>query len=63
MAVYLQPSYERKSAAQNPEKLHRSPALETAVVASVAVTLLLLWVDIPALPEIFKPALPLHDVG
>jgi decaprenyl-phosphate phosphoribosyltransferase len=61
MAVYLQLSYERESAVQNPEKLHRSPALMTAVVACVAVMLLLLWVDVPVLQEIFKPTLPLRS--
>ncbi len=57
MAVYLQLSYERDSAVQNPERLHRSPRLMAAVTTCVAAMMLLLWVHIPALQNLFRPTL------
>lgn len=62
MAVYLQLAYERESAVQNPEKLHRSPRLMIAVGICAVCMVALLWVDVPALLEIFKPTLPVEMV-
>jgi len=60
MAVYLQLSYDGESAVQNPEKLHRSGKLMSAVVVCCAVMLLLLWIDIPVMDKMFRPTLPLQ---
>jgi len=59
MAVYLRLSYDRESAVQNPEKLHRCPRLMIAVALCAASMAVLLWVNIPALQEVLKPTLPL----
>lgn len=57
MAIYLQLSYERGSAVQNPEKLHRSPRLMIPVVACAIVMLVLLRANIPWMQNFFKPML------
>lgn len=61
MAVYLRLSYERGSAVQNPEKLHRSPKLMISVLVCAAVMLILLRVDIPWMQNFFKPTLPVSS--
>jgi decaprenyl-phosphate phosphoribosyltransferase len=58
MAIYLKLSYQPGSAVQNPEKLHRSPQLMAAVILCSVTMLILLWVDIPLLHQIFAPTLP-----
>jgi decaprenyl-phosphate phosphoribosyltransferase len=63
MAVYLQLSYEREGAVQNPEKLHRSGRLMGAVVICFITMIALLWVDVPVLNEMFRPTLPLQSSG
>lgn len=60
MAVYLQLSYQRESAVQNPEKLHRSGALMSVVTLCFITIVVLLWVDVPLLNEVFRPTLPTH---
>lgn len=60
MAVYLQLSYDRESAVQNPEKLHRSPRLMIAVGLCAAAMLILLWINIPVLEQFFRPTLPIR---
>jgi decaprenyl-phosphate phosphoribosyltransferase len=60
MAIYLHLSFEPASPVQNPEKLHRSPALMAAVIGCAAVMVALLWTDIPALYHLLQPTLRPH---
>ncbi|MFV0309332.1 MAG: UbiA family prenyltransferase [Desertimonas sp.] len=55
MAIYFSLALRDDSAVINPERLYRQPALMTATVACAAVMLVLMFVDIPALEEIFRP--------
>ena len=55
MAAYLALAFKPGSAAQEPEKLYREPALMVAVVCSAALMTLLLFVDLPVLHRIFAP--------
>jgi len=55
MAIYLKLSFEPNSAAQNPERLYREPALMWAVCCCSAVVVLLLFVDMPWLHQLFAP--------
>ena len=54
MSQYLALGFEDDSAAQNPEKLYRSPRLMVAVIACSIAMALLLFVDVPALHNIFS---------
>jgi hypothetical protein len=58
MSTYFKLAFEPHSAAQNPEKLYREPALmiEAALIAVLMTALL--YFDIPALGHIFSPTLP-----
>jgi 4-hydroxybenzoate polyprenyltransferase len=58
MAVYLHVAFKDDSAAQNPERLYREPALLGSVVAATVLILLLLAVDLPIMQRIFTPTAP-----
>ena len=53
MATYLAIGFKPGSATQTPEKLYREPILMVSVVACAVLIAVLLFVDIPALHEIF----------
>jgi 4-hydroxybenzoate polyprenyltransferase len=58
MAVYMKVSFKPDSAAQNPEKLYREPALMASFLATVCVLGLLLFIRIPRLEIFFLPTMP-----
>ncbi len=58
MAIYFKLAFQRNSAVQNPEKLYREPGLMLWFTATVAVMVLLLFVRLPWLENIFMPTLP-----
>ena len=58
MCTYFNLAFQPQSPVQNPEKLYREPVLMTEVALSVAVILILLFVDIPQLSAVFAPTLP-----
>jgi 4-hydroxybenzoate polyprenyltransferase len=58
MALYLQVALKENSAAQNPERLYREPALMGAVVGAALVMLVLLSIDLPIMQRIFTPTAP-----
>lgn len=55
MAAYLALAFERNGAAEHPEKLYREPVLMASVIACSIAMSLLLFVNIPALHNIFTP--------
>jgi 4-hydroxybenzoate polyprenyltransferase len=63
MAVYLHLSYCPDSAAQNPEKLHRSKKLMLSVIACAVTMIALLWIDIPFLSNFFTPTMPTTTIS
>jgi hypothetical protein len=58
MAIYFKLSFEPHSAVQNPEKLYREPSLMLWFTATVTVMVLLLFVRLPWLENIFMPTIP-----
>jgi len=58
MAVYLQLSFDRNSAVQNPEYLHRQPKLMISVAVCAATMAILIFWNIPVLQQMFSPTLP-----
>jgi decaprenyl-phosphate phosphoribosyltransferase len=58
MAIYFKLSFEPHSAVQNPEKLYREPSLMLWFAATVTVMVLLLFIRLPALENIFMPTIP-----
>lgn len=58
MAIYLRVALKTDSAAAQPEKLYREPALMTAIVACAVVMVVLLRVDLPVMHRIFTPTAP-----
>src|SRR6202789_4011417 len=58
MAIYLNLSFQKDSAVQNPEKLYREPLLMASFAATVLVMSLLLFIRLPRLEEFFMPTLP-----
>jgi len=56
MAAYLSLAFKHDSAVQRPEGLYREPALMAAVVSCAAVMIVLLFVDMPILHNIFVPS-------
>jgi len=58
MAVYLLLAFQRDSAVQRPEALYREPLLMASVFACAGVTVVLLFVDVPLLHQIFTPTGP-----
>jgi hypothetical protein len=63
MAVYLSVAMKDNSAAQNPEKLYREPALMASVIGAALVIVLLLAVDLPVMQRIFTPTAPTDRGG
>ena len=58
MAIYFKLSFKQGSAVQNPEKLYREPSLMLWFTATVVVMVVLLFVRLPWLEEIFMPTMP-----
>ena len=58
MAIYLALAFKPNSAVQRPEGLYREPVLMAAVVGCAVLTAVLLFVDIPSLPQLFTPTAP-----
>jgi decaprenyl-phosphate phosphoribosyltransferase len=58
MAIYFKLAFKPGSAVQNPEKLYREPGLMAWFAATVVVMVLLLFVRLPWLEDIFIPTLP-----
>jgi decaprenyl-phosphate phosphoribosyltransferase len=56
MAVYFLLSFEADSPVQHPERLYREPRLALAVVACSLTLVLLMFVQIPQLSELFTPS-------
>src|SRR6476661_8384237 len=63
MAVYLHVALKDNSAAQNPEKLYREPALMASVVAAALLICALLSVDLPIMQRVFTPTAPTSRGG
>jgi 4-hydroxybenzoate polyprenyltransferase len=53
MAAYLSMAYKQNSAAQRPEGLYKEPDLMKAVLVCAVVMVILLYVDVPILKEVF----------
>jgi hypothetical protein len=60
MAIYCNLAFDRDSCVQNPEKLHREKRLMIAVILCAALMTALLFIDIPALNELFSPSIPVQ---
>lgn len=58
MAIYMRMAFKLNSAAQTPERLHKEPLLMIAVTLCAVAMLILLFVDIPVLQQIFAPTAP-----
>ena len=58
MAIYFKLSFEPHSAVQNPEKLYREPRLMVWFGVTVVVMVMLLFVRLPWLENIFMPTIP-----
>lgn len=58
MATYLSLAFKKDSAVQRPEGLYREPRLMVAVVSCAVLMVLLLFVDVPILYQIFVPSAP-----
>lgn len=63
MAVYLHVALKDNSAAQNPEKLYREPALMGSVVLAAFMFMVLLNIDLPIMHDIFTPTAPTTHGG
>jgi len=63
MALYLHVAFKDDSAAQNPERLYREPALMTSVVIASLLIVMLLSVDLPLMHRIFLPTAPTSHGG
>ena len=63
MALYLSVAMKDNSAAQNPEKLYREPALMASVVGAALVIVVLLNVDLPFMQRVFTPTAPTSRGG
>jgi len=58
MAIYFNLAFQSHSAVQNPEKLYREPRLMLWFLATVTIMVLLLFVRLPWLENIFMPTIP-----
>ena len=58
MAIYLDLSFKKNSAVQNPEGLYREPKLMVAVIACTVLMAALMLIDIPTMQTIFNPTAP-----
>ena len=63
MAMYLSVAMKDNSAAQNPERLYREPALMASVIGASLVIVVLLSVDLPIMQRIFTPTAPTDRGG
>ena len=63
MAIYFKLAFKPASSVQNPEKLYREPQLMVWFAATVAVMVLLLFVRLPWLENLFPPTLPNAQVS
>jgi 4-hydroxybenzoate polyprenyltransferase len=63
MAVYLHVALKENSAAQNPERLYREPALMGSVIVAALLIVGLLSVDLPIMQRIFTPTAPTSHGG
>jgi 4-hydroxybenzoate polyprenyltransferase len=63
MAVYLHVALKENSAAQNPERLYREPALMGSVIVAALLIVTLLSVDLPIMQRIFTPTAPTSHGG
>lgn len=63
MAIYFKLAFEPHSAVQNPEKLYRERGLMGWFTATVVVTVLLLFVRVPVLEQMFLPTLPVAQAA
>jgi 4-hydroxybenzoate polyprenyltransferase len=63
MALYFRLAFKPGSAVQNPERLYREPLLMASVLATFLLMVLLLFVRIPKLEELFMPTLPQEQVS
>jgi hypothetical protein len=55
MVVYFALAFKPESAAQHPELLHREPWLLASVLVCAAAMLAFLFIDVPALHQLFHP--------
>ena len=53
--LYLQVALRKDSPVQEPEKLHREPALVVTIVLLAVVLILLTWIDLPILERLTSP--------
>jgi len=58
MAIYLALAFKPNSAVQRPEGLYKEPVLMAAVVGCALLAAVLLFVDIPSLPQLLTPTAP-----
>lgn len=58
MAIYFGLSFHHESSVQNPEKLYREPKLMIALAVCIAVFVVLLFVDLPWLVNLFPQSRP-----
>ena len=58
MAIYMRMAFKGNSAAQTPERLHKERFLMAAVTVCAAAMMVLLFVDIPVLHQVFAPTAP-----
>jgi decaprenyl-phosphate phosphoribosyltransferase len=58
MAIYLALAFKPNSAVQRPEGLYKEPVLMAAVIGCALLAGLLLFVDIPSLPQLLTPTAP-----
>lgn len=58
MAIYFGLAFHHESSVQNPEKLYREPKLMTALVLCIAVFVVLLFVDMPWIVNLFPQSRP-----
>ena len=58
MAIYFKLAFKTNSAVQNPEKLYREPSLMLWFTATVVVMVMLLFVRLPWLENVFIPTIP-----
>ena len=58
MSIYFGLSFRHESSVQNPEKLYREPRLMSFLVLTVATFVVLLFVDIPWISEVFVKSHP-----
>ena len=63
MAIYLHVALKENSAAQNPERLYREPALMASVVGASLLIMILLSFDLPIMQRIFTPTAPTNRGG